>query len=367
MSARPVLVTGDIFRLQPRGGITRYFVEVVPRLPRETFVLAGLHVSAELDALHGRLRDALRVPHAGVVRRVAAPINAALEGAELARTPHAIVHPSYYRDPRTLPRDRPIVVTVHDMAHERLSALFPARRRWWSRRDPVVHKAALCVRADRVVCNSHATRADVLELLGLPAAKVRAVPHAGRDWSAVAPAPIAGIDRPWLLWVGERGGYKNFAATAAAWARTPECADTLLLAIGGGPLTDAEREALAALGVADRVRQRDATDGELRWAYEGAEALLYTTLWEGFGLPVLEALALGCPVLTSDRPALREVGGDAPCYVDPESPDALRAGIAAVRRTGRDAARRATGLAQAARFSWDACAAGLETVYRELD
>ena len=89
-----MLVTGDIFRLQQRGGITRYFVEVVPRLPREAAILAGLHVSAELGPLQGRLRDALRVPHAGLVRRLAAPINAALESAEYARAPRAIVHPS---------------------------------------------------------------------------------------------------------------------------------------------------------------------------------------------------------------------------------------------------------------------------------
>ena len=207
----------------------------------------------------------------------------------------------------------------------------------------------------------------MLELLGLPDAKVRAVPHAGRDWSGVAPAPIPGIDRPWFVWVGERGGYKNFAATVAAWASAPEAADTLLLAIGGGPLRDAERGGLEALGVAGRVRQRDASDAELRGAYEGAEALLYTALWEGFGLPVLEALALGCPVLTSDRPALREVGGEAAYYADPESAEALRAGIAAVRRDGRTETRRAAGRARAAAFSWDACAAGVERVYQELD
>ena len=365
--SRPIAYLGDIFRLQPRGGINRYFVEIIPRLRREALLIAGVHVSGELDALGDRVRLGARVPPLGLVRRLAAPANAAADRWALARHPRAIVHPTYYRDPRGLPATTPVVVTVHDLARERLAHLFPQRRRWWSRPDAARHQRALCARADRVLCNSRATRDDVVERLGVPAERTRVVHHAGRDWGPIEPRRVAGISRPFFLWVGARAGYKNFAASAAAWARCADARDTQLLCIGGGPLEPGERRGLEALGALGRVRQREATDGELRWAYEHAEGLLYTALWEGFGLPVLEALALGCAVVTSDRPALREVGGDAVLYAEPESADSLDEAIRRCRAGGRAGARAAAGRARAAEFSWDACAAGVERVYEELD
>jgi glycosyltransferase involved in cell wall biosynthesis len=365
--SRPVVFTGDIFRLQVRGGITRYFAEVVPRLQRSRVVVLGFHVSAECDALGDRARPAYRIPRQGVWRRVVAPLNHAFESAAFRRWPDAILHPTYYRSPASLPSGHPLVVTVHDMAHERFPQWFPERRRWWSRRDAATHKAALCARADRVLCNSEATRADAVSMLGLRPGITRVVHHAGRDWTLVPPRPIAGLDRPFLLWVGERGGYKNFELSARAWASCPEACDTGLLCVGGGPLTQSEREALSGSGALGRVRQLDADDGELRWAYEHAAALLYTALWEGFGLPILEALSLGCPVIASDRPAAREVGGDAPHYAEPGDLDSLRSAVRRCLAEGRDGPRASAGRALASRFTWDACAAGVEAVYRELD
>ena len=363
---RPVLYTGDIFRLQTRGGITRYFVEVIPRLKRPTQVVAGLHCSAELAGLTTSVAG-ICLPATGLARRLAAPLNAAIESYAFAGNARAIVHPTYYREPRGLPRGRPVVVTVHDVAHLRFPSRFPERRRWWSRRDAAVHQRALCARADRILCNSNATRDDVVERLGVASARTRVVHHAGRDWQTIAPVAIPGHVTPLFLWVGERGGYKNFLPTAAAWALCPATADSRLLCIGGGPLAASERLALASLGIGARVDQHTASDGELRWAYEHAEGLLYTALWEGFGLPLLEAMALGCPVVASDIPALREVGGEAVLYAEPEDADSLADAIRVCREQGRVSSRSALGRVRAGAFSWDSCAAGVESVYRELD
>jgi glycosyltransferase involved in cell wall biosynthesis len=362
-----VVFTGDIFRLQSRGGVTRYFAEVVPRLPRTTIVVLGFHMSADAGILGNHASPAYRMPSRGVWRRLAAPLNGVFESAAFQRWPRAILHPTYYRDPDSLPSGHPLVVTLHDMAHERFPQLFPARRRWWSRRDAALQKSALCARADRVLCNSEATRADAVSLLGLRPEITRVVHHAGRDWTRVASRPIDGVERRFLLWVGERGGYKNFAPSAHAWASCPEARDTGLLCIGGGPLMRSEQESLAGDGALGRVRQIDADDGQLRWAYEHAAGLIYTALWEGFGLPILEAFALGCPVIGSDRPATREVGGDAVHYAEPTETDSLREAIRSCLEEGRDGPRAPAGRAVAARFSWEACAAGVEAVYRELD
>lgn len=362
---RPVLFTGEVFRQQSRGGITRYVLELTRRMRRPCAIVAGLHQSAEIPAPGIPVRAALRLPRVRGAQRAAAPLNAALDACWLAWRRGAIVQPTYYRDPRGLPSGAPVVVTVHDMTHERLPGHFTER--WWSAGDAARHKAELCRRAERVLCNSAATRQDVIDLLGLPATKVRLTPFAGRDWSPIRPEPLPGSAAPFFLWVGGRHGYKNFLPTLQAWAACRAAGRTHLLCVGGGPLEDEERRTLEALGVASRVRQRACTDGELRWAYEQAAGLVYTSLWEGFGMPVLEAMALGCPVVASDRAALREVGGTAALYAEPADPDSLRAVLGRCLAETREPDAVAARQANAARFSWDRCALLHEAVYAELD
>ncbi|MFI5371938.1 MAG: glycosyltransferase family 4 protein [Candidatus Eisenbacteria bacterium] len=364
---RPVVLTGDVFRMQTRGGITRVVIEIATRLRRPVVVPAGLHVSAELAALGPRARWAVRIPSVPALRRLATPVNALVDAFALRGARGAILHPTYYRDPRALPRSAPVVVTVYDMIHERFPELLPTRRRWWSRTDAASHKRALCARADRILCISRATRDDLVGMFGVPETRTRVTPLAGRDWTTIAPEPIPDMTTPFVMWIGERHGYKNFTRTCEAWATCPAAADTVLLLVGGGPLRVEERALLARHGAGARVRRLDPGDGALRWAYEHATVLLYTALWEGFGLPVLEALALGCPVVASDVAPLREVGGDQVVYADPTRVDAIAAAIAVALGSDRSAASVARRAAHAARSSWDACAAATEAVYAELD
>jgi glycosyltransferase involved in cell wall biosynthesis len=361
---RPVVFTGDIFRQQPRGGITRYVLEVTVRLRREAEVVLGLHQSEDPGLKDVRTRWALRLPAVRGMHYLTGAAGRLVDTLLLVPRRGVIVHPTYYRDPAGLPRGQPLVVTVHDMTHERLARLFPRDGR--SDGDPARHKAALCARADRLLCYSEATRRDIVEFLRLPGDRIRVVPLASREWSAVVPIPLE-VSRPFLLWVGERHVYKNFIPTLSALAACRAAADCELLCAGGGPLRPAERAALEATGLARRMRRRNLSDGELRWAYEHATGLLYPSLWEGFGLPVVEALALGCPVLTSDRASLPELAGAAAIVVDPEDPDALRDGIARLVASGRAADALEARRRQAARFSWDACAALHESTYQELD
>jgi glycosyltransferase involved in cell wall biosynthesis len=364
---RELLYTGDVFRMQSQGGITRFFLEVAKRLDRPLTVSAGLHASPHVAAFGGRARPAWRIPSGRVFRRAVAPLNARVDARAFAAHPESILHPTYFRDPAALPVESRVVVTVHDMAHERFPDLLPPRRRWWAAPDPAVHKRALCERANLVHCNSRATRDDLIAILGIAPGKIRVVRLAGTDWSAIPPAPLDGIEGPFVLWVGERRGYKNFATTAAAFAACHEARDTRLLCVGGGPLRAEEQKQLASLGLATRVVQRAASDAELRWAYEHAAALLYTARWEGFGIPMLEALSLGCPVLASDIPALHEVAGDQAVYADPGQLDALADGIQRALESGRDPVVTSARAAYAAQFSWEACARGMETLYAELD
>jgi glycosyltransferase involved in cell wall biosynthesis len=108
-------------------------------------------------------------------------------------------------------------------------------------------------------------------------------------------------------------------------------------------------------------------DSQLKWAYQNALALLYTSQCEGFGLPIVEAMALECPVVASGTSSMPEVAGDAATYVDPTDTDSIRTGLEQVLALGRDDALRARLRNRAAVFSWERCAEAHEALYRELD
>ena len=356
---RPLLVTGDIFRQQARGGVSRYVVEIAARVQREVHVTGGWLRSDEVARLGDRVTPRWSLPAIPGGPRLAAPWNGAIDAAAFKRFPTAIVHPSYFRDPRSIPATRPLVVTLFDLTHERFPvAIFTGPERW---------KRALCERADRVICISESTRRDAVELLELPEGKLRVAPLGSHDWNDVAAKPIADAPAEFLLWVGPRYAYKNFSGALAAFSRCAEARGLKLLCIGGGPFSVPELRSAAKLGVIDRISQREAADAGLRWAYEHAHGLLYPSLWEGFGLPVLEALSLGCPVLASNVASLPEVGGDAAFYAEPNSTDALVAALARMLAEGRTPARVAAGRAHAARFTWAHCAALHDAVYAELE
>ncbi len=362
---KPVLYTGDIFRLQPHGGITRIFVEVMKRLVRPHHVVAGFHVSRALDEVADAARPAWRTPDFPLAPRVRALANALVDRELWRDAPGAIVHPTYYRDPAGLPARAPVVATVYDMTHERFPDLF--RRGAWSAPDPALWKADLCRRADAVICISEVTRDDVVERLGIPRGKTRVIHCGAPDRSAVTPVAIADLAIPFLMWVGERHTYKNFDATLRAWAGCPAAGGTGLLCVGGPPFSAAELAEIARLGATGRVTRRALGEGELRWAYENSAGLLYTSRWEGFGIPVLEAFACGTPVVAANAGAIPEVAGDEAILVDPGDEDDLRAGIYLCLREGRDAAAAQRRMARAASFTWDAAAAKHEALYRELD
>ncbi len=361
---RPVLFTGDIFRLQARGGITRYFSELIPRLRRRTRVVAGLHQSPAIRDRALPAEAALYMPGFRLSPRPRAVFNAWIDARRVRPDIGEILHPTYYRDPAGLPAS-PMVLTVYDMAHERFPALFG--RRWWNSEDPARWKKALVDRADRIVCISQSTQRDLIEYLAVDERKTRVIHCGSTDWSGIASEEVPGLVHPFFLWVGERHTYKNFAATLVAWGTSGASGLTSILCVGGGPLLPSERESAQKLGAAGRVVQMTLRDSQLKWAYERAAGLLYTSRCEGFGLPLVEAMSLGCPVVASGTSSMPEVAGDAAIYVDPIDPESIRAGIDRCFALGRDSTARAKLRERAAHFSWERCAEAHEALYRELD
>jgi glycosyltransferase involved in cell wall biosynthesis len=174
-----------------------------------------------------------------------------------------------------------------------------------------------------------------------------------------------GSGRPYLLYVGMRTFHKNFDVVARAMARAHP--DLELVLAGGGPLTSAEQMRLQELGLADRVRQLTPSDEDLRALYRSALAFVFSSRYEGFGLPVIEAMASGCPTLLASTAVFREIAGDDAEYFAPDDEDAL---AAAIDRMVDDDSHRtsliARGRLRAAEFTWTRTAAATAAAYRAV-
>jgi glycosyltransferase involved in cell wall biosynthesis len=254
--------------------------------------------------------------------------------------------------------------------------------------DPAVHKrsnrlflAAMVPRflrrADAVICVSSYTARDATRLLGLDPARLTVVPS-GVDARFRPPGPAAvaetrarlGLPERYLLYVGTVEPRKNLPTLLRAYAALRRHGESPRLVIAGrlGWLTGGFFEALRALDLESEVTQLGyVADADLPALYAGAEAFAFPSSYEGFGFPVLEAMACGTPVVCSNASSLPEVAGDAALYHDPTDADALADALARVlTRTDLRDELRARGLARAAEFTWARAAKETRAVYDRL-
>jgi glycosyltransferase involved in cell wall biosynthesis len=214
-------------------------------------------------------------------------------------------------------------------------------------------KRPWCEAADIVFAISETTRDDVVERFRLDPDRVVVTPLGVR---AVAPAPdaVPAGAPPFVLYVGDRGHeHKNFESFVRAFARTAHHRELRLVCFGGGPFRPDELVLLRELGLAD-AEARGGSDAALAAHYRAARAFVYPSLYEGFGLPPLEAMINGCPVAAARAGSVPEVVGEAALLFDPEDEDAITAAID--RIVSDDALRTeliAAGHARALAYSWD--------------
>lgn len=228
--------------------------------------------------------------------------------------------------------------------------------------------------ADRIVTASRATAADVMRFHDTPAEKIDVVPL-GVDPAEFAPAPrerVAaarikfGLEKPYVLSLDVYNPRKNFSATLHGLALLPERLREQfdVVALGRPRKTASEIDPFAkavALGVRKQMHfLGDVSPDELVALYSGATALVYPSIYEGFGMPILEAMACGCPVIAGDRSSLPEVAGTAALLVDPDAPTSLAAALTRIftEPTLREALSKA-GAVRAAGFTWEATARGM--------
>lgn len=292
--------------------------------------------------------------------------------AELLRQPPDVLFVPAHVVPLAHPRS---VVTIHDLGYRAFPEAHPWRARQyldWSTR----WSAAV---ARRVIVPSEATARDLSAAYGTPRERIAVIPHGyhprfrplPRDKVAAGLARL-GLPRPYILFVGTLQPRKNLARTLAAFERLVAggAPHHLVLAGQRGWLADPLFAAITRPGspARDRIHLTGyLADDDVPIVYNGAELLAFPSLYEGFGLPALEALACGTPVLASNTSSLPEVVGDAALTVDPLDTDAIAAGL--VRLIDDEGLRedlRERGLARARQFSWQRAAEQTLAILEEV-
>jgi glycosyltransferase involved in cell wall biosynthesis len=280
-----------------------------------------------------------------------------------------VVHYTNYLAP--VRWDAPYVVSIHDMSVALMPRFHTLKKRLLSSRlVPLVARGARLV-----LTPSESTRRDVVRLLGLDPGRVRVIPYAPAPAFRPAepdPARLAelGVRAPYFLYVGTVEPRKNLARALRAFARVAAALPDHRFVIAGQrgwKYADVLRE-IARPELSSRVTLLGyVSEDDLPLLYAGATAFVYPSLFEGFGLPVVEAMACGTPVLTSRTSSLTEIADGAALLVDPLDEQALAEGLVRLAED-RDlrADLRARGLARASAFTWDRTGRETALAYREV-
>lgn len=269
----------------------------------------------------------------------------------------------------------PFVLTIHDLIYRHFPESLPLGYRLFMRG---MH-ARQARRADRVLVPSRCTAREVIELLGVPEDRIRVVAYGpGKGFRRIMDDDILrqtqkrfGVRNPFVVSVARGYAHKNLAGLLRAFARLREQGhrDVQLVLIG-----DRYRAGADLIRLADKLRLHAAvvftgfvSDSDLNALYSASDVFAFPSLAEGFGLPVLEAMACGAPVVASDASAVGEAVGGAGLLADAADPDAFAAQLARVLDDAavRDELRQ-KGLLRAREFSWERCARETLAVYREL-
>ena len=349
-----VVIGPEIWAGQANGGISRYFVELANNL--NSFVSRGMVLVPQNS--NKQVVNIQKKVNVANLKKDLAII------AESSKSPNTIYHATYYDD-KNLRLAKSLgfktVVTVFDMISE-IYPEKPPRFRYF----PNLKKKSIRS-ADGIICISESTKNDLVRIYGLNSKKIQVI-HLASSFRLASIDELSKQRENYILHVGNRAGYKNFSILLTAFSESQLLRNSFtLVAFGGGDFGEDEKKLISEFGLNDKVIHVSGDDSVLRNLYLSSRILVYPSLYEGFGLPLLEAMALGCPVITGKVSSMPEIGGDAVLYFDSSDAQALRDLLEKTLSNEENLERaRIMGLARSNEFSWQETASQTLDFYNNL-
>ena len=333
-----ILTDQQIFSLQQYGGISRYFSEVIKginqtpgfqTIPKKIFS-NNQHLVEKKQAFFPFLKSVNKL-YKGRVGKHINKIQRRKEFSRLKRGEFDVFHPTYYDTEflEFINPSKPFVITVHDMIHE-LYYNSSDMEQWES-----INKKKLIPLANHIIAVSKNTKDDILKLFpAISPERITVIYHGPSISVRENSIRTDKSSSKYILFVGKRSYYKNFSWLINSASSAIIEKDLHIICAGGGPFTEDEIQLLYTNRLTDRVSFTPIkNDDELMSLYMQALCLLYPSLYEGFGIPILEAFACGCPAIVCRSSCLPEVGGNAVLYFAKENPDEL---VQALRQITED-------------------------------
>lgn len=340
-----ITIDGIIFTLQKHGGISVYFNELLKHMALSEVtskLLIDEPIIQNLNTFSKNIDTNLR-PSRLLERYRSCRVDSNA----------TVFHSSYYRQPSR--KNVPTVVTVHDFIYERYRS-GPALLAHTSQKHASIRQA------QSIICISESTRDDLIKFVGVKSSQqIHVIPNGVS--TSFYPVSITQPECPFILFIGERRGYKNFSLVLAGLSQIPEIE---LLCVGGGPLKEDEFSTTKP-DVRRRVKHLGYVSDEiLNDLYNQAVCLVYPSRYEGFGIPVVEAMKAGCPVISVNCKAVVEVGGPALERLDEEDPEALAQAVFRLSEPSYRERRVIEGLERAKIYDWGRCHEQTLAVYRSM-
>ncbi len=324
-----ILFDHQIFSSQKYGGISRYFNELIIGLNHEKDINAQVSL---LFSNNHYINDNHFVKYYNFLSnaefrgkvKLMTKLNEMYFISKLKKK-YDIFHPTYY-NPYFLKylKNKPFVLTVHDMIHEKFNIMF-------SKSDKTSEqKKFLAKKSSKIIAVSNNTKKDLIELFDIKDSKIEVV-YLGNSLlqnSISCTGFNVLIPSKYILFVGGRKGYKNFENFIKSIITIlKNDLNIYVVCIGGGTFNNYEIEMLKSLGVINKILQYDVKDEDLSYFYRNASAFVFPSLYEGFGIPILEAFACNCPVLCSNTSSFPEIAGEGALYFDPYSTESIKNAI----------------------------------------
>lgn len=358
-----IFYDGFVYQLQSAGGVNRYFANIIGHLPADC---TPLLTTCERRAVNYPAHQNLRVYKFswGRPRRVTHRAEKYFFRFVTSVVDFDVAHPTYYS---LLTRQelgayrRPVVLTVWDMIHE----LFPEH--FFDSAEVARQKRKAVEAAQAIICISENTKKDLLERYPLQEGRVSVTHLASEIDASLSHGPEPVPARPYFLHVGARAGYKNFGCLLAAFARVSSLRRDFQLCVVGPSFDAGEERAIAEIRLTGRVEHYgQVSDAHLAKLYRCSVALVYPSLYEGFGIPLVEAMACGTAVVASNRSSLPEVLGGAGLLFDPAADDLADLLLSLIDDPAERERLVALGRERAREFSWDDTVAQTLDVYRSV-